>query len=99
MDDKSAEKELVIAAVLTFPSSHQAFKAEKVCQEAGIPVMIIPLPTEIRSDCGVALLLSSKLREKAEAMLREAGVAPAGSHEITRERQRARLWQRVLGIE
>jgi len=99
MNNRPVNHNVVTAAVLTFPSSHHAFKAEKICQEAGIPVMVIPLPGEIRSDCGVALLLSPKLREKAEMLLHEAGVALAGSHEITKEKQRARLWQRLLEIE
>ncbi|HHW40288.1 MAG TPA: DUF3343 domain-containing protein [Syntrophomonadaceae bacterium] len=97
MNEDAVDQEMVTATVLTFPSSHHAFRAEKICQEAGIPVMVIPLPGEIRSDCGVALLLSPKLREKAEMLLHEGGVALAGGHEITREKQRARLWQRVLG--
>ncbi len=99
MNEDPVNQDVVTATVLTFPSYHHAFRAEKICQEGGIPVMVIPLPGEIRSDCGVALLLSPKLREKAEMLLHEAGVAPAGSHEITKEKQRARLWQRVLGIE
>lgn len=91
--------DVVTAALFTFPSSHHAFRAENICQEANLPVLLIPLPAEIGTDCGVALIFSPKLRERAEALLNQAGVTPAGSFQITRERRRARLWQRVLNID
>lgn len=90
---------MVIAAVVTFSSSHHALKAESIFREAGIPAMLIPVPAEIRADCGVALLLSPKMLQKAEAVLKAAGLTPSGSFEITRERRRAGLWQRVLGLD
>lgn len=91
--------EMVTAAVVTFSSSHHAFKAETLFREAGIPAMLIPMPAEIKADCGVALLLSPKMLEKAEAVLNAAGLAPSGSYEIARERRRAGLWRRVLGMD
>jgi hypothetical protein len=96
-DDDSRE-EVLTAAVITFPSPHHAFQAEKVCQNAHIPVILIPLPRELSADCGVALLLSPRLQEQAEALLRQAGVTMAGTSRIARRRSRARLWQRVLQI-
>ncbi|MGB9793327.1 MAG: DUF3343 domain-containing protein [Thermacetogeniaceae bacterium] len=95
----SGRSDVVAAAVVTFSSSHHAFKAEKIFREAGIPALLIPVPAEIRADCGVALLISPKMLKKAEEALKEAGLEPSGSYEIIRERRRAGLWQRVLGIE
>jgi uncharacterized protein YggE len=46
----------------------------------------------------VALLISPKLQEQAEALLSQAGVTLAGTYQISRQRSRAKLWQRVLHL-
>ncbi|NPV29565.1 MAG: DUF3343 domain-containing protein [Firmicutes bacterium] len=86
----------VTVAVLVFPSSHYALRAEKICKEAGLPVLLIPLPREITSDCGVALTLPPEFQEKGEALLKQAGVPLTGSHRLTRTGRQALLWQRFL---
>jgi hypothetical protein len=42
--------------ILTFASSHQALAAERQFLGAGLPVELIPVPRQIRSDCGFCLL-------------------------------------------
>jgi hypothetical protein len=92
-------EDMLTATVIAFPSTHFAFQAEKICQEAEIPVLMIPLPGEISADCGVAMLVSPKLRERVEELLSQAGVTLSGSCQIVRQRSRARLWQRVLLLD
>ena len=41
----------------TYPSSHAALAAEKLCKAAGIPVELIPVPRQIHSACGFCLLV------------------------------------------
>ena len=91
-------EEMLTATVIAFPSSHYAFQAEKACQEANLPVLLIPLPREFSTDCGVALLIAPKLQEQAEKLLGQAGVTLAGTYQVTRQRSRAKLWQRVLDV-
>jgi hypothetical protein len=101
MDDAGSDnpqEELLTATVISFPSSHYAFQAEKACQDANLPVLLIPLPREISADCGVALLISPKLLEQAEDLLSRARVTLAGTCQISRQRSRAKLWQRVLNL-
>jgi len=97
-DSNNPPEEVLTATVISFPSSHYAFQAEKACQEANLPVLLIPLPREISSDCGVALLISPQLQQQAEELLSQAGVTPAGTFQISRQRSRAKLWQRVLRL-
>jgi hypothetical protein len=42
--------------IVTFPSSHAALAAERALLGAGLPVELIPVPRQIRSDCGFCLL-------------------------------------------
>lgn len=86
----------VIVAVLTFSSSYHALRAEKICKEAGLPGLLIPLPREITSDCGIALALPLKMREKSEELLNQAGVPLTGTHQLIKTGRQARLWQRFL---
>lgn len=67
-------------AVLTFSSTHQALKAEKVLQAARLPAAIIPVPRRISSLCGLAIKLDSALHPQAEEILLGNGVKVEGVH-------------------
>ena len=43
--------------LLTFISTHQALKAEKIFKNHNIKVELIPTPREISSECGFALMI------------------------------------------
>jgi hypothetical protein len=43
--------------IATFPSSHAALRAEQACRGEALPVELIPLPSQIRGDCGFCLLV------------------------------------------
>lgn len=83
--------------LFTFPSSHHALKAEKICKEAGVKVVLIPLPREISADCGVSLIVHPDLREQAEELFQEKEVALLGVHRIARNGKQGRMWKRLLG--
>ncbi len=83
--------------VLTFPSSHYALKAEKICKREGTRAVLIPLPREISADCGVALIVRSGGCQAAEELLRQAGILVNGVHHLQREGREARLWRSLLG--
>lgn len=89
------EKYLAID-VLTFPSSHYALKAEKICKDAGIKAVLIPLPREISADCGVALIMRPEVCQNAEDLLGQAGVSINGIHHLMRKEKDALLWRRLL---
>ncbi len=40
--------------VITFASTFDAMDAEEKCRESGVPGRLIPLPPDIRADCGLA---------------------------------------------
>ena len=46
--------------LLTFISTHQALKAEKIFKSHNIKVELIPTPREISSECGFALMIYIK---------------------------------------
>lgn len=41
--------------VITFFASHHAMRAERLLQQAGMPVRLVPGPRELSPSCGVAL--------------------------------------------
>lgn len=84
-------------AVFTFPSSHHALKAEKICQEAGVKVQLIPLPREIGADCGVALILHPEMRQRAEELLSRKGISLGGVHRVVGDGKQGRMWRKLLG--
>ncbi len=50
-----SEKHNQASRIITFPSIHDALKAEKHCRKAGFKVKLIPVPRHISSNCGMAL--------------------------------------------
>lgn len=46
------QKEMRI--VVSFSSTFDAMEAERLCMEADVPGRIIPVPEEIKADCGLA---------------------------------------------
>lgn len=45
-------------AIITFESTHHAISAQKTLSDRGVSFRVIPTPTEITSDCGIALLVA-----------------------------------------
>ena len=44
--------------IITFNSTHHAIASEQRLQSAGLAVRIIPVPTQVTADCGLALRFS-----------------------------------------
>lgn len=96
MAKEALDKVQVTVAIFTFPSVHYAMKAEKVCQDANLPVVVIPLPREISADCGVSLLVPWESREEGVELLQKAEVPLEGIHRMSRSGRQARMWQHLL---
>ena len=57
-------------------------RAEKVLQQAGLPIKMIPTPRQISSDCGMALRFDRSDTEFVAATLEENRVPINGIHAI-----------------
>jgi len=66
--------------VITFSSTHYALKAEKVLEEAGLEIELIPVPRELSSSCGLAIPILEEEEDKAVEVLRENQVETEGVH-------------------
>jgi hypothetical protein len=56
--------------VVTFHSTHSVLKAEKIFKEAGLEkVRLIPVPSQISSDCGVTVRFLMTDMERARELL------------------------------
>ncbi|MCL2548594.1 MAG: DUF3343 domain-containing protein [Symbiobacteriaceae bacterium] len=60
--------------LVTFASTHQALRAEKILREARIAVELIPTPRHLNVACGLSLCLSESERECWLPLLTEAGL-------------------------
>lgn len=66
--------------VAIFNSIHRVMKAEKILKERGYPIMLIPAPRSLSSDCGLAIRYGAADRESVESLLAELGLAPEEIH-------------------
>ena len=58
-------------AIATFHSTHLVLKAEKILKEAGIEgVRLVPVPSQISSDCGVTVRFAAADAARAAELLR-----------------------------
>lgn len=62
--------------VAVFQSIHKVMKAEKLLKQQGIPVMLIPAPRALSSDCGLALRYAPEDRSRIEDTLAGAALLP-----------------------
>ena len=69
--------------VAIFHSIHRVLKAEKLLKQAGISFLLIPVPRQLTSDCGLALRFAPSERDALLNVLGEAGLPPVELHSRT----------------
>ena len=62
--------------VAIFNSIHRVMQAEKRLKERRMPVLLIPAPRALKSDCGLALRYAAADRALVEGALAEEGLPP-----------------------
>ena len=68
------------ASVFVLYSIHNVMKSEKVLKSRGVLFDTIPVPKEISSDCGMAILVASPDRQKVRKVLGENGIDIKGTY-------------------
>jgi hypothetical protein len=63
--------------VAIFHSIHRVMQAEKVLKLAGADILLIPVPRQLSSDCGLAIRYAPREAEKVEATLHREQLWPA----------------------
>ena len=74
------EKRLMVQEghlLAVFNSGHRVMKAEGILKALGLPVLLIPAPRELQTDCGLALRFSEDARERIMQALEREGLLPA----------------------
>ena len=67
--------------VAIFHSIHRVLKAEKILKQAEVDFLLIPVPRQLTSDCGLALRFSPETKETLLGILADAGLPPAEMHQ------------------
>jgi hypothetical protein len=62
--------------VAIFNSVHRVMKAEKLLKGEKLPMLLIPAPRALSSDCGLAIRYADVDRERIEALFASAAVVP-----------------------
>lgn len=62
--------------VLIFNSVHRVMKAERVLKDVGASILLIPVPRQLSSDCGLAIRVASAELTDVLQILREAKLEP-----------------------
>jgi hypothetical protein len=68
--------------VVLFHSTSHALRAEKILQQAGFRIKMIPTPRQLSADCGVALRFDGADEEGVAATLAQNQVPTNGIHAI-----------------
>lgn len=63
--------------VAIFHSIHRVMKAEKILKGGKLEILLIPVPRQLTSDCGLAIRYARGARDEVEAALAEAQLPPA----------------------
>jgi putative Se/S carrier protein len=62
--------------VAIFNSVHRVMKAEKLLKGEKLPILLIPAPRALSSDCGLAIRYADPDRERVEALLASSSLCP-----------------------
>lgn len=67
--------------VAIFHSIHRVLKAEKILKHDGVEFLLIPVPRQLTSDCGLALRFSPEAKDTLLDVLEDEGLMPAELHQ------------------
>lgn len=74
--------EAELQAVVVFDTTSAAIKADKAVRRSGLDAKLIPTPRHLSSDCGLALRFLRSDKDRMGTVLSEAGIEPAGIHDL-----------------
>lgn len=60
-----------------FNSTHKVMKAETVLKAIGLPILLIPAPRQIQTDCGLAIRFNEDIHEQLFKLLEKELLLPA----------------------
>lgn len=60
-----------------FNSAHRVMKAESVLKALGLPILLIPAPRQLQTDCGLALRFGEDDRARIMQALEQERLLPA----------------------
>lgn len=63
--------------VAIFHNIHRVMKAEQLLKQARLAILLIPVPRQLSSDCGLALRFDEAARAEVLALLRREALLPA----------------------
>jgi hypothetical protein len=69
-------------SVVLFHSTAHAIRAEKVLEQAGFRIKMIPTPRQLSSDCGIALRFERHDGERVRSTLEANKVPTNGIHAV-----------------
>lgn len=75
-------REKSLKLIITFHTTAAAIQTEKLCQQAGLPGRLIPVPREISSSCGMAWCAPVQSRSDAEALLQSQSIEIGSIYEL-----------------
>ncbi len=59
-----------------FNSAHRVMKAESLLKARNMPILLIPAPRKLLTDCGLALRFTEDARESIMEVLESEGLLP-----------------------
>jgi len=60
-----------------FNSAHRVMKAESLLKSRGFPILLIPAPRQLMTDCGLALRFGPEVRDEVLRALVQEQLQPA----------------------
>ena len=63
--------------VAIFHSIHRVMKVEKILKREGADILLIPVPRQLASDCGLAIRFAPSEHGRIEEILAREGLLPA----------------------
>ncbi|MDD2365425.1 MAG: DUF3343 domain-containing protein [Desulfuromonadaceae bacterium] len=78
-----------------FNSAHRVMKAENILKKSGIPILLIPAPRALSTDCGLAIRYESELNESVLFTLKSENLLPLFIYRKDSDTHYEIIWESV----
>lgn len=75
-----------------FNSAHRVMKAESILKRCGLPILLIPAPRALSTDCGLAIRFDSDLYDRVQQALASENTSPTFIYQKTSDSNYELIW-------
>lgn len=71
--------------IISFNSTHQAIKAEKILEDEGLDIVAMPTPRGITASCGLSIKFDFNDLDRVVSLMDDSNIERRGIYKVTKK--------------